>query len=224
MRNLLLLLAFIISAVSARAQIEADDFFTLSPCPETNRACFRGRPLPECKEFWLVEERLEFRANDVNSLYNPASVNLGIDLGHMFNITRRYAVGGSVYFAANSNRTVEGLRLRYRYWLNRETSFDISPGIIFAGNDESANPPNTKYPGLIISAALGYKDLIAFNLTLERYALRNNFGKIDSPKSETVIYSGFTLGSYSALAGMVATVFTGVIALVSMHEHTVVTF
>jgi hypothetical protein len=224
MKHLALLIALIIPTISVYGQNETDNFSYEPARPETGKACFRGRPLPECKEFWIVEERLEFRANDINSLPYPASVNLAIDLGHMFNITRRYAIGGSCYFAANSNRNVEGLRLRYRYWINRETSFDISPGIIFAGNDECANPPSTKYPGLIISAALGYKDLIAFNLTLERYALRNNFGATNYPRSETVIYSGFTLGSYSALVGMVATVFTGVIAAVSMREHTVVTF
>ncbi len=218
MHRILFLLSLCLAACSGFAQTDTDDFPDEPSRAKTEAAYFRGRPLPECKEFWLLEERLEFRLNDDRAAYDKAPLNLALDVGHMFNLTSRYGIGGSFYFAGNNERFVQGIRLRYRHWLNRETALDISPGIIFTGDDQGLNAAKTKYPGFIISAALGYKDLVAFNITMERYAL-NQFNSPTNSHSETIYSAGFTLGSYPAIVGIVGTVMIGLIAAVHVRQY-----
>jgi hypothetical protein len=97
--------------------------------PLAAQACFRGRPLPRCRSFWITE------AEGGVSLVRPATqagnfggARLGIEVGWMRNLSPRTAIGGGVA-AGWDGREFVSLRPRYRRWLTPVLALDASPGV-----------------------------------------------------------------------------------------------
>ena len=87
--------------------------------------CFRGRPLPQCRAFWLTEFGV--------SPFEPWFV---WELGGMRNVGARSAVGGALYVRIDGG-TAYGVKPRFRRWLSPVVALDVAPGIIIlaaAGN------------------------------------------------------------------------------------------
>ncbi len=103
--------------------------------PSPNRSCFRGRPLTECRSFWITEASYSVRLSSVDRQvsFEPGGWFLPtVELGGMRNLNGRVAVGASIgagflgdfYLAAKP---------RVRLWLSPKASLDLSPGLMLGG-------------------------------------------------------------------------------------------
>jgi hypothetical protein len=96
-------------------------------------ACFRGRPLPECKTFWITESGVLTRFDRWSKKRDwQEHLYLSYEVGKMYNRNQHTEYGGSVLLRGADfppGRSF-GFKGRYRRWLSKETSLDLSPGII----------------------------------------------------------------------------------------------
>jgi len=179
-----------------------------------NKLCsfhFRGKPRPECCSFLIFESGLLFGAAVSGEPPDKASFLITADLGLMFNRKNSSALGGSIHLVGDDNGTRFGIGPRYRKWLTRKTALDLSPRLIFGGDD---NKVHRRFPGFAFSASLSLIDLISidsyyqilpYNATYYYYS--NPFGPpIPSvvKDTETGLYFGISGRSY--LAPVVPTV------------------
>jgi hypothetical protein len=96
---------------------------------------WRGRPLAETRSFMITEMGVLARIDDYPYAGGGPGIEFSFDLGWMKNISERGAVGFSGYALVSDFTTRLGIRARYRRWLSRKTSIDISPGVLLGGED-----------------------------------------------------------------------------------------
>lgn len=131
--GLVLILMCGILPVPALAQAEGE--------PEGRRqvGCFRGRPLPACKSFWLVEMQgtapLAQTSSTIQSRFTPYdqqafSSVLEWNLGHMVNMGPTYAIGGVITAGTGDSGYLTGLKLRVRRWLHPDLSLEAEGGLL----------------------------------------------------------------------------------------------
>jgi len=97
-----------------------------APLRAQQAVCFRGRPLPQCRAFWLTEFGL--------SLPDGPFV---WELGGMRNVGTHSAVGGTLYLRVDGG-TAYGVKPRFRRWLSPVVALDVSPGIIILAGARSS--------------------------------------------------------------------------------------
>jgi len=124
---------------------------------------WRGRPLAETRSFMITELGVLARIGDYPYIGDDSRMALSFDLGWMKNISERGAVGFSGYALVHPT-TRMGIRARYRRWLSRKTSIDISPGILLAGEDSGIEYDP---PGFVLGATLNSGDLVALMVDAE---------------------------------------------------------
>jgi hypothetical protein len=97
-------------------------------CSLAAQGCFRGRPLPRCRSFWITEAEGGLRLAGPAAPGGELDARLAVELGWMTNLSPRASVGGGV---AGGWDGVEflSLRPRYRRWLGATSALDLSPGI-----------------------------------------------------------------------------------------------
>ncbi len=140
-----LILTWGVLPVSILAEAESD------PEERQRIGCFRGRPLPACKTFWIVEmqasQPIAQTSRTVRETYTlsdgqpNASVSileeqptafdhvLEWNLGHMANVGEKYAVGGVVTGGTgNEGSGLTGLKVRVRRWLSSDFSLEAEAG------------------------------------------------------------------------------------------------
>lgn len=106
--------------LAARAQTAPDTAFGV------HGLCWM-RPAPACGTLLLTNFGVYQDYPQDNSVNGT---RLEWDLGLMANVTRRDAVGGSLFFLTDRNgRFSEGLALRYRRWLGGENSVEAAVGV-----------------------------------------------------------------------------------------------
>lgn len=142
---------------------------------------YHGRPLPECRNFLLIETDWHMRFSDYNVRSDKADFLFSAELGFMHNFTTRSSLGLTLYGSGDDDAGQFGLRARYRFWINRIMSLDISPGVLFAGSDNYMNP---QYPGFIGSIALGFNDILAISLLVQVISFENLGYSVDLPYTE----------------------------------------
>ncbi len=121
--------------------------------------CFRGRPLPACKSFWIVEmqgsEPIAQTSRTVREVYSvfdaQRNASVGVyenqrtafapvlewTLGHMANLGEKYALGGVVTGGTgNGGSGLTGLKVRLRRWLSSDFSLEAEAGA-FWGNAQT---------------------------------------------------------------------------------------
>ena len=107
--------------------------------------CFRGKPYPECRVFWITEAGFMYRFDSPGlkdkqsqehylsrpGLMQSRDYYLG-NLGLMVNIDAHNAVGGLLAFGVDYSvddwRTYVGAR--FRRWLSESVAADVTAGII----------------------------------------------------------------------------------------------
>jgi hypothetical protein len=162
----------------------------------------RGRPLAETRSFMITELGMLTRIDDYPYPGGDSRIALSFDLGWMKNISERGAVGFSGYALVSDPTTRMGIRGRYRRWLSRKTSIDISPGILLGGED---NAIEYDPPGFVLGATLNAGDLVALIVDAE-YA-RNRDLVHDTPpfqwekRSDVSWRAGAKFGSGLGLLG-----------------------
>jgi hypothetical protein len=102
--------------------------------------CFRGRPQPACKTFWIVElQGLIPMAQTTRTVqtgggytYEARAFEEVVEwnIGHMVNVGDRYAVGGVLTVGSGGADPLTGVRLRGRRWLTEDLSLEIEGGLL----------------------------------------------------------------------------------------------
>ena len=113
--------------------------------------CFRGRPHPACKSFWIVEMQgsspvaqtsrtVRFDSDPERSgspqffedqLTTFDSV-IEWNLGHMANLGDKYALGGVVTVGSGNGDALSGLKVRLRRWLSSDFSVEAEAGALWS--------------------------------------------------------------------------------------------
>ena len=91
-------------------------------------ACFRIRPAPFCRSYWIVEVQGVFPvASSMQTQFSGgqgapgievdvfADNNLEFNLGHMINASSKVSVGGAVVLGSGSGGVPDGARARVRW-------------------------------------------------------------------------------------------------------------
>jgi hypothetical protein len=106
--------------------------------------CFRGRPLPTCKSFWLVEMQgftpLGQTTRSVSySDGQPVEMTafegrLEWNVGHMVNLSPTFALGGTLSVGPHGGSGIfTGLKVRARQWLSEDLSLELAGGLLEYG-------------------------------------------------------------------------------------------
>ena len=119
--------------------------------------CFRGRPLPTCRSFWITEAGYGYALTGSNRHYATW------ELGLMTNLDERWAVGGTFLAGiafGDGARVGVGLKPRFRLWLDSSTSVELSPGVLLAGSEG-------QFPRFTGHVSVNFQDRLALTSQLE---------------------------------------------------------
>ena len=168
--------------------------------------CFRGRPRPRCRSFWITEAgyaaRLVpldgYRASDGSSTSVPGGSFLAtLELGYLWNVGSRFALGGGVGAA-----TLEGIAFsvkpRARYWLTPSVAIDLAPSVRL-----NRGPGTSR---MSLEAAVTFQDRLGVFVQASRvrvYTYTLEDGAVSS-RVRPSIYAGLRLGSKLGVAGAIA--------------------
>ena len=168
-----------------------------------DEVCFRGRPLLTCQRFWITEFGVAGRLDAaLNHRESPPVFTW--ELGHMVNVSRRSAFGGSVLLAAVDEGARVGIRSRYRRWLRDITSLDLSAGL-FLGGISDRGP--YAYPRFTGTVAINFGDWFALSVHVDQERFRDQqidpkaqqLGQlrfVQVPRTDLAWRVGASLGSY----------------------------
>ena len=161
----------------------------------TAQHCFRGKPCPQCRWFWITDSNFMYRlwsSEDARERNTGSNVLFSFDLGVMHNHSERSALGASISggYDQGYEQGQIGARLRYRRWLNRPFSFEYAPGIM-------VNTGKGHYKGFSNLLAITAADLVALSMRIDfmKYSRESSY--------QVCTYGGITLGSYAGIAGAV---------------------
>lgn len=130
--------------------------------------CLRGRPLPTCKTFWIIEMQAETPVMQSRRIFDTGtgySYSYGVfedqlewNVGHMVNVSPSTAVGGVLSAGTASGSTISGVKVRGRRWLRTDISLELEGGL---RRRESWPGPAS---GLTVGGRLNIRDHGAFYL------------------------------------------------------------
>lgn len=150
---LVLTLGVVLSEVSVSQSVDIQK-------QEYCNTCFRGKPRPNCCSFIILESGLMFDLARGGYPQDKEGFVFTVDFGLMFNNKNSRAFGGTIHLAADDDGTRFGIGPRYRIWLGPKTAIDLSPRLMFGGNDNSVH---RKFPGFSFSASYSLSELISFD-------------------------------------------------------------
>lgn len=115
--------------------------------------CLRGRPLPACRSFWLIEMQgstplaqtgrmVRWGTNNPETRRDAFDQTLEWNLGHMVNLTPTFALGGLFTIGTGNDDVLTGVKLRARRWVSRDVSLELEGGIL------RTHANNAVYPGV----------------------------------------------------------------------------
>ncbi|HET9252627.1 MAG TPA: hypothetical protein VFP58_10980 [Candidatus Eisenbacteria bacterium] len=126
----------------------------------------RESPLPHRTWFVLARVGLAARVDPGLPAYYPKSGGHGtLDVGAIRNLSTSSGLGGNLYFGIDDRRTRVGVKARYIHWLSKDLSFDLAPGILFAGGDNWNG--SSRYPGFVGEATLSMFGWVHLTAQLE---------------------------------------------------------
>jgi len=175
---------------------------TLDKSERHHTICWRGQPRAYCGGFVLTEFGALVRLDEYPYRGSDSRLAFTFDLGYMKNISDREAVGLTGYALLSDPTTRLGVRARYRRWIKRRLSVDVTPGIILGGED---NAIEYAPPGFVLGAAINAGDL--FSVTVDAEYARNRDLVHDTPplewndRSDVAWRAGARLGSGLGLLG-----------------------
>ncbi len=179
--GMVLILTCGVLPVPIRAQAEGD------PEGRQQVGCFRGRPLPACKSFWIFEmqgsapvvQTSRTIRNGVGPSYNRETFVsvLEWNLGHMVNMGSTYAIGGVVTGGTGSGDPLTGLKLRVRRWLHSDLSLEAEGGLLW--ND--ANGSTLGGAGGTAALRLNIRDQGSFYVRWDMLPMASRSGIFHDP-------------------------------------------
>lgn len=168
--------------------------------PVTAAACLAGKPLPQCKTFWITEVgyyHRVFGGGSIQDVPPGAYRRPGLDdhfsweLGRMSNRSPRTAVGGTLLAGGGGSNWRFGLNGRYRRWVSARGTLDVSAGPLGVVTRSPYPQQRTSGYGIAGAVALGWNDWAA--VTVNADAVRGR------GRSASALYGGVRLGSYPAI-------------------------
>jgi len=164
--------------------------------------CFRGKPRPDCRSFWITELGLGFRPGAVEWETFPRPL---AEVGWMKNVSDRYALGatGCVIYETGYDGFRGGLKVRGRRWLYPDLSLNVSGGALFIGGPSK--------PSFTSHVDINFTDVIAPYVGLELHP------KMTSLSSGPDWHTGIRFGSYPG-AGLTAVAIGYVVAVLYILE------
>ena len=110
--------------------------------------CFRGRPLPACKSFWIFEMQGSAPVAQTSRAVQSGGgytfkqeafvAVLEWNAGHMVNLDSTYAIGGVVTAGTGNGNALTGLKLRVRRWLRSDLSLEAEAGPLWSDGNGGA--------------------------------------------------------------------------------------
>jgi hypothetical protein len=108
------------------------------------RICFRGRPLPACRSFWIVEMQAYTPLSQSSRMVRYSTAppvplqsfeeQLEWNFGHMVNVTPDLAIGGLLTLGTGAGSgAFAGLKGRVRRWLGPQVSVEVEGGLLRSG-------------------------------------------------------------------------------------------
>lgn len=196
---LVLALALIPPTVAAQSDSVA------TPPP---RRCWRGKPLSQCRSFWITEMAGQYAFVATKTNYTltygsqvetrsiaDESEQLLWTIGPMFNTAPARALGVTLSAGLVNEGEREAIEVRRRQWLGAAQSLDFSAGVLRMSIPKSLERTTGAAYGLTTGMYLGGGDLIHLN------------GHVDFVVASKRIRGGATagggLGSYAAVTGTV---------------------
>ncbi|MGE0442144.1 MAG: hypothetical protein AB7L66_15075 [Gemmatimonadales bacterium] len=180
-----------------------------SPGPELGGLCFRGRPAPACRAFWITDASYAIRVipgNRAPSLSISGSRYLGtVAVGRMWNVAGPFALGGAVGLAAGDGLSLE-VAPRLRTWVGSDLAVDVSPVIGFGEPHASGE------------ASIMFRDQFGLFTRVDETTERQYdpiLGVVTS-RPRTRAYVGFRFGSEPGLVGIIGDGLFLVVALVGV--------
>jgi len=152
--------------------------------------CWRGRPLPECRSFWITEFGIGWRLTDssdparARELFDHYAV---YDFGWMVNRTSKTA-WGATFSLKGMGETHVGVHIRLRRWIDRNWALDVSPGILLAGRSHD-DDYDLEYPTLSGRLRISYGDWFGLTGGAELARIRDGATEVDG-------FAGVELGAY----------------------------
>jgi hypothetical protein len=180
------------------------------------QACFRGRPASECHRFWITEFSLAYRLDDLPVEWVEWEDSndywlLAGEIGQMFNLSERKALGATVYSAYDGRRYRLGLKARGRHWFSRSLAADLGIGVLLLGDDSYYEPGFPAFAGHI---GLMNRDLVGIALWLEVIPGKSSTWFSSEPTgTDVAIYAGVTGGSYIGTPALALVVLVAVAAV-----------
>jgi len=169
--------------------------------PANAQHCFRGKPLPQCKTFWITEFGYSFRLDQSARRYQFSDANFYFtwEYGLMRNLNQKSALGATFLLGADGDGHRLGVKPRYRRWLDNSLSVDFGAGVLFGGEN---NQFNLRFPAMTSHVGLNFGDWLA--LTAHMEIIRLEVVPFRRPQSKTTKadvawYAGAKLGSYPGL-------------------------
>ena len=200
---LVLLVAFL-PAADARGQTDS----------QPGRVCFRARPAPTCRAFWITEitayqrfwgtaftqEYPGFRAQ-----HEHLGGHLSWEIGGMVNRGSESAVGAAVQVGFGYSGNRRGLTGRYRRWLaGGRGTLDYAAGLLRGQASLPYPHVSVGAHGLTGDVSMGWMDLVALSGRADLLRAANG-------DYVSAVYGGVRLGSYPAIVA--TAVYAALIAL-----------
>lgn len=186
---------------------------TVIPSQATSQTCFRGRPGDACRTFWVTEFSYAHRLNSLaveRSVGNGRWVLSG-EIGHMVNLKRRNAIGGTIYAAFDDRGSRLGVKARGRRWFSNTIAGDLGLGLLLIGDDNSYEQ---SFPAFTGSIGLTANDLVGVDVWVEAIPGKPKPEISSEPiGTDVAVYAGIKGGSYVGLIGGVATFIAAAIAV-----------
>ncbi len=101
--------------------------------PAKAQHCFCGKPLPECKTFWITEFGYSHRLDQQPRRYQFAASNFYLtwEVGMTGNLNQKSALGATFMLGADDNGHRFGVKPRYRWSAqNQGGQKPTSPGTL----------------------------------------------------------------------------------------------
>ena len=182
-----------------------------STSPTPKQLLFRGRPLPDCKYFFIYElgylRRLDFLSGTQG--YQGSGVGT-LDVGLMGNLSPVHAVGGVGHLQIGSGVSRISLLGRYRRWLSesppgsrkRPWRVDMDAGLVIA----TLSGSNRGSLNVSAGVGLNLEDFVALTMRFETLRTASSFANYGQPqKTKGTVYLGLKAGSYpGAIVSVVA--------------------
>lgn len=173
-----------------------------APCAQaqTRALTLKAHPLSQTKSFLLTEFGMNHAADHIGgaeSSETESGAMLAWELGWMRNISKRWALGATLFYNGTNDHAQFGFKPRARYWLGEELSLDMALGPVLRNFEDKYRSAI----GLDSHIGFNFNSWLAVTIGLEYSHLtgiQSGYARPDQQNlagDRTTISAGFRLGA-----------------------------